>query len=159
MAVKRILLRLVKVGNTGLIATIWRGLEPRTKQTFLHYVVIRLFPYFGKKEVGFKSTLVWYLTPYSPLKVNRRFGATYRLHVPSEPSVYVQRTGRCYIPERMVMLFITTAMKTSNPTKEAYAIAVMSAYPLLSIFEWLNLYLWTLVCISWHLSQSQWCIS
>jgi hypothetical protein len=30
--------------------------------------------------VFMKSTIFWDITPYSPLKVNRRFGETFRLH-------------------------------------------------------------------------------
>jgi hypothetical protein len=41
------------------------------------------------KYVGFdiltsvvvKSSIFWDITPCSPLKVNRRFGGTYRLHI------------------------------------------------------------------------------
>jgi hypothetical protein len=85
------------------------------------------------KHVGFevltpvvmKSTIFWDITPCSPLKVNRRFGWTYRLHYQSrrisqirnqreenskqslkieeicssETSVDLQRTKRRYIPE------------------------------------------------------------
>jgi hypothetical protein len=28
-----------------------------------------------------KSTIFWVITPYTPLKVNRRFGGTYHLHL------------------------------------------------------------------------------
>jgi hypothetical protein len=31
--------------------------------------------------VVMSSTISWDVTPYSPLKVNRHFGATYRLHL------------------------------------------------------------------------------
>jgi hypothetical protein len=31
--------------------------------------------------VSMKSTIFWDITPRSPLNVNRRFGATYRLHL------------------------------------------------------------------------------
>jgi hypothetical protein len=37
------------------------------------------------------SIIFWNTTPYSPLKVNRCFGGTYRLNL--------QRTTRCYISE------------------------------------------------------------
>jgi hypothetical protein len=65
-----------------------------------------------------KSTILWDITPCSPLRVNRRFGGTYHLHLQgqknklskkpawkqvaissSETSVDTQRTTRCYIPE------------------------------------------------------------
>jgi hypothetical protein len=31
--------------------------------------------------VVMKSTIIWYITLHGPLKVNRRFGGTYRLHL------------------------------------------------------------------------------
>jgi hypothetical protein len=43
-----------------------------------------------------KSFIFWDITPCSPLSDNRLFGGTYRLHL---------------------ILFITIAVKTSNPTR------------------------------------------
>jgi hypothetical protein len=61
------------------------------------------------KEDG-KSTILWDMTPCSPLSVNRRSGGIYRLYLQgkklkieaicfSKTSVYTQRTTRRYIPE------------------------------------------------------------
>jgi hypothetical protein len=80
-----------------------------------------------------KSSVFWDITPCSPLKVNRRFGWTHRLHLhgrrigratnqresrwqaeaicSSETSVHSQRTARRYIPQDSI-----TAVRTSTPT-------------------------------------------
>jgi hypothetical protein len=82
---------------------------------------------YGKFETrtNFKSSVFWDITPYSPLKVNRRFGGTYRLCLPpaftlvscsvyssalkmeatcfSKISVDFQRTTRRYIPENSTL--------------------------------------------------------
>jgi hypothetical protein len=69
-----------------------------------------------------KSSIFWDITPRSPLKVNRRFGGTYRLHLQGrrisqarnqreadnkhilfETSADFQRTSRCYIPEDRIL--------------------------------------------------------
>jgi hypothetical protein len=62
--------------------------------------------------VVMKSNIFWDITPCSPLKVNRRFGGTYRLHLQGRrkaeqetsvkaeaTSVDFQWTTRRYIPE------------------------------------------------------------
>jgi hypothetical protein len=77
-----------------------------------------------------KSAILWDITPCSPLKVNQRFGGTYRLHLQglsppaftlvsctayfstltmearcsSETSVDFQQTARRYIPEDGTLL-------------------------------------------------------
>jgi hypothetical protein len=74
-----------------------------------------------QSEIQSKSTNFWDITPCSPLRVNRRFGGTYRLHLPwffaelisstlkmekicsSETSVDTQRITRCYIPEDVTL--------------------------------------------------------
>jgi hypothetical protein len=33
------------------------------------------------KQYAMKSNIFWDITPCSPLKINRRFGGTYRLHL------------------------------------------------------------------------------
>jgi hypothetical protein len=85
-----------------------------------------------------KNIILWDMTPCSSFGVNRRFGGTYRLHLQachlllcwflaeliystpkmeaicsSETSVDTQRTTRIF---QKMILFITTAVKTSNPT-------------------------------------------
>lgn len=45
--------------------------------------------------VVMKGFVFWNITPYSPLKINRSFGGTCRLH----EAVDFQRTTRQYIPE------------------------------------------------------------
>jgi hypothetical protein len=37
--------------------------------------------YVANVLLSLKSTFFWYITPCSPLKVNRRFGGTYLLHL------------------------------------------------------------------------------
>jgi hypothetical protein len=81
-----------------------------------------------KKE--FKSIIFWDMTPCSPLNVNRRFGGTYRLHIQGRKKKFrkkpaskqVARKRRLTLNRlhgvisRKMILFITTAVKTSNPT-------------------------------------------
>jgi hypothetical protein len=90
--------------------------------------------------VVMKSTIFWDITPCSPVKVNRRFGRIYRLHLQgrkkadqgtsvkaggqktlkmepicsSETSVDTQRTHGVIFQK--IVLFINTAVRTSNPT-------------------------------------------
>jgi hypothetical protein len=84
-----------------------------------------------------KSIIFWDMTPCSPLSFNRRFGGTYRLHLQgrrngfSKPASKVASwRWRRYVPPKRrlkpnrlhgiisqkMILFITTAVKTSNPT-------------------------------------------
>jgi hypothetical protein len=61
-----------------------------------------------------KSIIFWYMTPCSPLSCTRRFGGT---------SATTQRTTGV-ISQKMI-LFITTAVKTSNPTcKEMFVVCL-----------------------------------
>jgi hypothetical protein len=48
-------------------------------QTNLHYVGFEVLT-----AVVIKSTILWDITPCSPLSVNRRFGETYRLNLKCE---------------------------------------------------------------------------
>jgi hypothetical protein len=97
-------------------------------------------------NIKLKSTIFWDITPCSPLSVNWRFGGTYRLHLQDRKNklgkklVWKQVASRslffllwrwrryvppkrrltlnglhCVISQKMV-LFITTAVTTSNPT-------------------------------------------
>jgi hypothetical protein len=98
--------------------------------------------------INLKSTVFWDITPCSPLRVNRRFGGTYRLHLQGRKNKFRKksRESRCTLvscwtyffnPEdggdmflRNVgwhstdyttlsiksLRFITTAVRTSNPT-------------------------------------------
>jgi hypothetical protein len=83
-----------------------------------------------------KSTIFWDITPCSPLEVNRLFGGTYRLHLQgrrisrARNQSKIRWQGRRYIPPKRrftfnglhgvisqkIVLFITTAVRTSNPT-------------------------------------------
>jgi hypothetical protein len=80
-----------------------------------------------------KSTIFWDITPCSPLKVNRRFRETHRFHLQGRISrARYQRESRwqatCSYETLVVFsglhgaislkitLFITTGVKTSNPT-------------------------------------------
>jgi hypothetical protein len=58
-----------------------------------------------------ESTVIWDITPCSPLKVNRRFGRTYRLHVHSRTSrvkraAWRQRWRRYVHPKRRLTAFV-----------------------------------------------------
>jgi hypothetical protein len=103
-----------------------------------------------------KRTIIWDITSYSPLKVNRRFGGTYDLHLQGQriSQARIQRVSRClFLPSAFTMvsypaysstllmeaicasetsvdfqrttrlisqkiaLFITTAVRTSDPTR------------------------------------------
>jgi hypothetical protein len=56
-----------------------------------------------------KSSIYWDITPFNPLKVNRRFGGTYRFHLQGRRNEF--STKACYIPED------STAVRTSNPAQ------------------------------------------
>jgi hypothetical protein len=92
--------------------------------------------------VVMKSTIFWDITPCSPLKVNRRFGGTYRLNLcpayhllarwfiaraysstlkveakyTSETSIYFQRNTRRYIPEDSTLQDSRRSDQDSNPS-------------------------------------------
>jgi hypothetical protein len=84
-----------------------------------------------------KSTIYWHKTPCSKFKVNRRFGCTYSLHLhgqrirqaKNQHKSRWQTEQRRYVPPKRlltfnwlhgvihqkIVLFITTAVRTSNP--------------------------------------------
>jgi hypothetical protein len=73
----------------------------------------------AKLKCSIKSTIFWVITPCIPLRVNRRFGGTYRLHFQrrqisrarnqrenrwqADQSASRQRTIRRYIPEDVTL--------------------------------------------------------
>jgi hypothetical protein len=65
-----------------------------------------------------KSTIFWDITPCSPMRVNRRFGEhiawRWRWYVPPKSWSTLNRLHGI-ISQKMV-LFVTTGMRTSNPT-------------------------------------------
>jgi hypothetical protein len=90
-----------------------------------------------------KSITFWDMTPCSPLSFNRRFGGTYRLHLQGRrryvatcffvgllnlfsrpwrwrryvsPKRRLKLNGLQGVTSHKMILFITTAVKTSNPT-------------------------------------------
>jgi hypothetical protein len=85
--------------------------------------------------VVLKSTIFWDVTPCSPLKINRRFGGKYRsaCHLLSRwflgllifrpwrwrryvpPKRRLALTGLHCVMSQKIVLFITTAVRTSNP--------------------------------------------
>jgi hypothetical protein len=117
-----------------------------------------------------RSTIFWGLTPCSPLKVNRRFGGIYCLHLhrrrisrtrnqhesrwQAEPGgwflVWLNpqpwKWGLYIPPKRQltvnglhgvisqkIVLFITTAVRTSNPTLDAVFSVRSTSYKILGI--------------------------
>jgi hypothetical protein len=73
-------------------------------------LTLNLFCYLFQPNLKLKSTILWDITPCSPLRVNRRFGGTYRLHLQDRKigeaknqreSTWVdsERTTLRYIPE------------------------------------------------------------
>jgi hypothetical protein len=64
-----------------------------------------------------KSTIFWNITPCSPLSVNRRFGGEYPPHLQGRRNKFSKKPG--VISQEMV-LFITTAVKISNPKCHMY---------------------------------------
>jgi hypothetical protein len=81
----------------------------------------------GRSE-GKKSSIFWYITPCTPLKVNGRFGGTYRLHLQCPRISQAKKPASAQVVSRMtfnglhgvitqkIELFVTTGVKTSNPT-------------------------------------------
>jgi hypothetical protein len=97
-----------------------------------HYCCLnpsRLILYVVGNNYLVKSTIFWDITPYSPLKLNWRFGGTYYLHLQgrrisrarnkresrwqAEPLAV---NGLHSIISQKMELFITTAVRTSDPT-------------------------------------------
>jgi hypothetical protein len=60
-----------------------------------------------------KSIIFWDMTPCSPLGVNRRFGGTYRLHLQGRRNRFGKKLSSKQVASTC---FITTDVKTSNPT-------------------------------------------
>jgi hypothetical protein len=58
-----------------------------------------------------KSIIFWDIMPCSRLGVNRSFGGIYRLHLQDRGNKFSKKPK-----SKQVVLFITTAVKTSNPT-------------------------------------------
>jgi hypothetical protein len=64
-----------------------------------------------------KITIFWDITPCSPLNVNRRFGGTYRLQLQGQRiSLERKQRGSRWQAEQKIVLFITIAVRTSDPT-------------------------------------------
>jgi hypothetical protein len=79
-----------------------------------------------------KSIIFWDMTTCSPLSVNWRFGGTYNLNLQGRRNKFSKKPAskRRYVPPKRrltlnglhgvisqkIILFITTAVKTSNPT-------------------------------------------
>jgi hypothetical protein len=70
-----------------------------------------------------KNTIFWDITPCSPLKVNRRFGGTYRLNLQGRKISRARNQresgwqGEHGVISQKIVLFITTSVRTSNPTE------------------------------------------
>jgi hypothetical protein len=56
-----------------------------------------------------KSSIFWNITSFTLLEVNHRFGGTCRFHL---QGIYSSKTLPIF---KMIELFITTAVRTSNP--------------------------------------------
>jgi hypothetical protein len=71
-----------------------------------------------------KSIIFWDTTPCSPLRVDRRFGETYRPHLQgreisrarNQPENRLTLNGLYGIMSQKTVLFITTDVRTSIPT-------------------------------------------
>jgi hypothetical protein len=90
--------------------------------SFTSYVIL-ISCFFLNNSAVIKSSILWSITPRSPLKVNRRFGGTcslhlrgwrWRCHVPPKRRLTFNSVHDV-IPQR-IELFITTGVRTSNPT-------------------------------------------
>jgi hypothetical protein len=79
-------------------------------------------------KVVYKSTIFWDITPFSPLSVNRHFGGTcwflaeliflswrWRRYV--TPKRRLTLNGLHSVISQKIVLFTTTAVRTSNPSK------------------------------------------
>jgi hypothetical protein len=67
---------------------------------------------------GLWSTIFWDITPCSPLRINRRFRGTYRLHLQGRKSKQSKNPAWEQVASsRKMVLFKTTAVRTSNPMK------------------------------------------
>jgi hypothetical protein len=63
------------------------------------------------------SSVFWDITPCSPLKVDRRLGETYLIHLQGyvPPKRRMTFRGLQGVISQKIVLFITTAVSTSNP--------------------------------------------
>jgi hypothetical protein len=61
-----------------------------------------------------KSSVLWDIMLYSPLKANQRFGGTYCLHLQG----WTTFNGHGIISKMVELFFITTTVRTSNPTSD-----------------------------------------
>jgi hypothetical protein len=88
--------------------------------------------------IKLKSTIFWDITPCSLLKVNRRFGGTYRLHLQGRKisrarnqsesrwqATTLTLNGLHGVISQKMVLFITTAVRTSNPTNPLLPPAIL----------------------------------
>jgi hypothetical protein len=96
--------------------------------TEFHEIICKsLVNYLNEVYLPMKSFIFWDITPYSPLSFNRRFGGIYRLHLQGRRKKFSKQAGgklkrrlklnrlHGVISQKMI-LFITTTVKTSNPT-------------------------------------------
>jgi hypothetical protein len=97
--------------------------------------------YLLNNKYSIKSTIFWDITPCGPLSVNRCFGGTYRLHLQGRKNKFSKKPAwmqvaslpwwwRWYVPSKRrlalnglhgvisqkIVLFITTTVRSSNPT-------------------------------------------
>jgi hypothetical protein len=72
--------------------------------------------------LSMKSIIFWDVMSCTLLSCNRRFGGTYRLHLQGRRNNFsknqqVKQLNRLHsVTSQKMILFITTAVKTSNPT-------------------------------------------
>jgi hypothetical protein len=93
--------------------------------------------YIVECKVLLKSSIFWDITPCSPFSINRRFGGTCRLQGACH-LLFRSWTWRRYVPPKRrltlnglqgvisqkMVLFVTTAVRTSNPIKSCLSIEV-----------------------------------
>jgi hypothetical protein len=75
-----------------------------------------------------KCIIFWDMESCSPFSFNRRFGGTYRLHLQGRRNRFRKPASKqvaSRIPEDYI-LFITTAVKTSNPTSTTFIRTIFS---------------------------------
>jgi hypothetical protein len=96
--------------------------------------LIQHLKYRPRRNIITKSSIFWDIMPWNPFKANRRFGGTYSLRLHgrriSRARNQLQNKWRRYVPPKRrltfnrlhdaisqkVVRFITTAVRTSNPT-------------------------------------------
>jgi hypothetical protein len=107
------------------------GLQSRSRQS----VYIKSLAGFEVlTAVVTKSTIFWDITPCSPLKVNRRFGGTYRLHL---------QGGRKSRATQKIVLFrkIPCPSGNRNPTVQPVPIPIKIDLSHTFLFQNLHLYI------------------